>query len=136
MVLVVNELRDEPHNEFLRLFASKQKVRKHTMEEVLDQPLSNWSEELWSVVFGLQQFYQLEEESMKRELTVDDVMEMGNNIRKRVIASASPEDRLAGLAPEERLAGLAPEELASMMEQIEALLSKNPLKKTRHRRKS
>ncbi len=93
------------------------------MEEVLDQPLSNWSEELGSVVFGLQQFYQLEKENMKRELTVDDVLEMGNNIRKRVIASASPEDRLAGLAPEE---------LASMIEQIEALLSKHPVKKTRH----
>lgn len=82
---------------------------------------------------------------MKRELTVEDVMEIGNKIRKQAIASASPaerlaglapEDRLAGLAPEDRLAGMTPEEMATLMEQIEALLSKHPLKKTRHRRKA
>lgn len=74
---------------------------------------------------------------MNKELTVDDVIEIGDKIRKRVIASASPEDRLAGLAPEDRLAGLTPEErlrglapneMADLLEQIEALLSEQMVK--------
>ena len=124
VLLVLNELRDEPQNEFLRLFASRQQVRKQTIDSVLHQRLSNWPEQFWVVLFGLQRVYQLEDTAMKRAMTVEDVMEIGAELRKQAIASASPEERLAGLAPEERLAGLTHEEMATMLEQIEALLAK------------
>ena len=162
VLLVLNELRDEPQNEFLRLFASRQQVRKQTINGVLHQPLSNWPEQFWVVLFGLQRVYQLEDTAMKRAMTVEDVMEIGAELRKQAIASASPEERLAGLAPEERLAGLAPEErlaglapeerlaglapeerlvgltpeeMAAMLEQIEMLLAKQPAGPPRHRRR-
>jgi hypothetical protein len=127
VLLVLNELRDAPHNEFLRLFASRQAVRQQTIAEVVRQPITDWPEAFWSLLFGLQRIYQLEETAMKREMTVEDVMAMGaelrrraivsaapeelsDELRKQVIANAAPEDRLAGLAPEDRLAGLAPED--------------------------
>ncbi|MFN8486690.1 MAG: hypothetical protein U0350_03805 [Caldilineaceae bacterium] len=34
VLLVLNELRDEPHNEFLRLFASRQQVRKAALHVI------------------------------------------------------------------------------------------------------
>ena len=152
VLLVLNELRDAPQNEFLRLFASRQAVRKQTIDNVLQQPLGNWPEPFWAVLFGLQRVYQLEDSAMKREMTVEDVMEIGAELRRQAIASATPaerlaglapedrlaglapEDRLAGLAPEDRLAGLAPEEMAALLQQIEALLAKQPAEQPQHRK--
>ena len=145
LLLVLNELRDAPQNEFLRLFASRQAVRKQTIDNVLQQPLGNWPEPFWAVLFGLQRVYQLEESAMKREMTVEDVMEIGAELRRQAIASATPAERLAGLAPEDRLAGLAaedrlaglvPEEMAALLQQIEALLAKQPVKQPQHRKRS
>ena len=133
VLLVLNELRDEPQNEFLRLFASRKLVRKQTINHVLQQPAADWSGPVLAVVFGLQRLYELEEEAMNREMTVEDVMKIGNDLRRQAIASASPEERLAGLAPEERLAGLAPEEMVALMEQIQALLGKQSASKPHHR---
>jgi hypothetical protein len=146
VLLVLNELRDEPQNEFLRLFASRKLVRKQTIDHVFRQPAADWPESVLAVIFGLQRLYQLEEEAMNREMTVEDVMKIGNDLRKQAIASASleerlaglaPEERLAGLAPEERLAGLAPEEMVALLEQIEALLGgKRSIDKPHHRTSS
>lgn len=153
VLLVLNELRDAPHNEFLRLFASRQAVRQQTIDEVVRQPIADWPEAFWSLLFGLQRIYQLEETAMKREMTVDDVMAMGaelrrraivsaapeelsDELRKQVIANAAPEDRLAGLAPEERLAGLAPEEMAALLRQIERLLTQQVQTQPTHRKPS
>ena len=160
VLLVLNELRDEPQNEFLRLFASRKWVRKQTIERVFQQPTADWPAPLLTVIFGLQRLYELEATAMNRAMTVEDVMKMGDDLRKQAIASASPEERLAGMdieeflanlapekrlagmapeerlagmAPEERLAGMAPEELVVLLKQIEALLGKQSASKPRHR---
>ena len=154
VLLVLNELDNQPHNDFLRLFASRQSVRRQSMDDVTQSNFAEWSDEFWSMIFGLQKVYDLEEDAMTKELTVDDVIEIGKKIRKRVIANASPEerlaglapedrlaglapeDRLAGLAPEDRLAGLAPEEMEALLKQIESLLQQQPAnrKPRKHRR--
>ncbi|MBK8047478.1 MAG: hypothetical protein IPK16_10350 [Anaerolineales bacterium] len=82
----------------------------------------------------LQRLYQMEDEAMTQELTVDDVMAIGDKLRKQAIASASVKERLAGLAPEERLAGLAPEELERLQKQIESLLAQQSAEQPRHRK--
>ena len=127
MLLVLNELRDVPHNEYLRLFASRQRVRQDALRR-LDPKASA---AIWTVVFALQKAYELEGVEMNSEVTVESLLALGEEMRKQVVASASveerlaglePEERLAGLAPEERLAGLAPEELRLLLKQIEAYL--------------
>lgn len=152
-MIALNELSDAPHNEFLRLFASCRSVRKQTIEEVVRQPGDDWPEAFWALLFGFQRIYQLEETAMKREMTVDDVIAMGaelrrraivsaapaelsEGLRKQIIASATPEDRLAGLAPEDRLAGMTDDEMAVLVEQLEALLVKQPPAQHSHRKQS
>lgn len=52
---------------------------------------------------------------MDMGITVEQVMELGETARKKIIASASPEERLAGIAPEE---------LLTVMKQIEKILGR------------
>ena len=79
---------------------------------------------------------------MKREMTVDDVMAMGAELRRRAIVSAAPEELsdelrkqvIANAAPEDRLAGLAPEEMAALLKQIESLLTQQVQTPPTHRK--
>jgi hypothetical protein len=125
VLLVLNELSDAPHNDFVRLFASRQKVRGAALHTLLRQPFAKWPAQFWAFLFGLQRLYKVEGDDMRRELTVEDVLEIGEEMRKQVIASAAPEERLVGLAPEERLAGLAPEELHTLLHQLETYLGES-----------
>jgi hypothetical protein len=107
------------------------------------------AEGLWELVAGLRSQRDQKERMMvtnepQEGLTAEKLMQIGRETRKFVLATASteerlaglapeerlaglaPEERLAGLAPEERLAGLAPEEMARLMEQIEKYLSQEP----------
>ena len=152
VLLVLNELSDAPHNEFLRLFASRQQVRQQTIGHVLQQAPAHWPEPFWSVVFGLQRVYQLGDIAMSREMTVEDVIKIGDELRKQAIASASPDEisehvreqlrkqaiasasldeisehvrkqAVSSAPPEDRLAGLAPEDrLAGLAPDEMALL--------------
>lgn len=106
VLLVLNELRDAPHNEYVRLFASRQRVRQAALNR-LDHAASA---AIWAVIFALQKAYELEGAGMSSEVTLESLLVLGEEMRKQVVASASVEERLAGLEPEERLAGLEPEE--------------------------
>jgi hypothetical protein len=122
VLLVLNELRDVPHNEYLRLFASRQRVRKDALRR-LDPKASA---AIWTVVFALQKAYELEGVEMNSEVTVESLLALGEEMRKQVVASASVEERLAGLEPEERLAGLAPEERLAGLAPEERLAGLEP----------
>lgn len=90
------------------------RVRRQSIDEVLQQPTAVQPDQFWAIVFGLQRVYQLEDSTVKQELTVDDVLKIGAELRRQVIASATPEERLAGLAPEE---------MEALQKQIELLLA-------------
>ena len=95
---------------------------------------------------------------MSREMTVEDVIKIGDELRKQAIASASPDEiseqlrkqimasasldeisehvrkqAISSAPPEDRLAGLAPEEMALLHEQIEVLLAKQSATQPHHR---
>jgi len=135
VLLVLNELSDAPHNDFVRLFASRQKVRGAALQTLFRQPLVRWPAQFWALLFSLQRMYKVEGADMRREITVEEVLEIGEEMRRQVIASAAPEERLVGLAPEERLVGLAPEErlaglkpeeLHALLHQLETYLGESP----------
>lgn len=85
VLLVLNELRDAPHNEYLRLFASRQRVRTSAIRRVdHDAPAA-----IWSVIFALQKAYELEGAGMSNEVTVESLLALGEEMRKQVVASAS-----------------------------------------------
>jgi hypothetical protein len=128
-LLVLNELRTEPHNVFFKCFASQKKQRTAAFALINQMKLWNWSEELWATVNGLQTVFQrLEGEEMKAApvLTPEYLRKLGEGMREQIIATLSVEERLAGTAPEDRLAGIAPEDrLAGLApEIIEAYLRK------------
>lgn len=117
VLLVLNDLRDAPHNDYFRLFASRRRVRQRALGRLTREQAPS----IWAVVFALQKAYELEGEGMGAELTLETLLEMGEEVRKHVVASASLEERLAGLAPEERLVGLAPEDVEHFLAQNTAL---------------
>lgn len=146
IVLVLNELSDDSHNDFVRLFASRQKIRTAALRMLFRQPLTKWPLQFWALLFGLQKLYKVEGTDMHKEWTVDEVLAIGEEMRKQVIASAAPEERLlglspearrqvvanaapeerlAGLEPEERLAGLAPAELEILLQQLQTYLGQS-----------
>ena len=63
---------------------------------------------------------------MTEILTPEKIMEIGEEIRQRVLETASPEEKLAGLDPEERLAGLEPRERLAGLEPQERLAGLEP----------
>ncbi len=58
---------------------------------------------------------------MLTEITTKEIFDLGEAYRRRIIETATPEERLAGLEPQERLAGLEPQELALLRAQLDAL---------------
>lgn len=136
-LIVLNQLRPSDHNAFVQCFASRRRVYLSAFERIQQFGHEQLAESLWEMVAGLrsqrdQKGGMTMENKPQEGLTAEKLIQIGKEARKFVLATASteerlaglaPEERLAGLAPEERLAGLAPEEMARLMEQIEKYLS-------------
>ncbi len=112
-LLVLNDLPSQPHNAYVKLFASRERDAAFA---ALDAPVIAESSRLQVYMVGLQRALDVKGEiEMAEALTPEKVMEIGERVRQRILEMATPEERLMGLEPEERLAGLEPEErLAGM----------------------
>jgi hypothetical protein len=127
-LLVLNGLSDEPHNAFVKCFAS-QREEKSAAFGVLEQvevrrtsgELEELLEGLWTLWFGPKGL-----EMQEIEITPEMVRSVGKRWRQFTLAGLTPEERLAGLAPEERLAGLAPEERLAGLAPEERLAGLDP----------
>ncbi len=110
-LLVLNDLPPHPHNAFVKLFASREQEREAAIA-ALDAPTITESAPLYAYMMGLQRTLDVKGESdMAAELlTPEKIMEIGEEIRQRVLETGTPEEKLARLDPQERLAGLEPQE--------------------------
>ena len=109
-LLVLNDLPPTPHNAYIKLFASRKQEREAAFE-ALAAPVVTMSPQLYAYMFGLQETLEVKGESdMAEMLTPDKIMEIGEKIRQRVLETATPEEKLAGLDPQDILAGLDPQE--------------------------
>ena len=109
-LLVLNDLPPNPHNAYVKLFASREQERGAAFA-ALDSPTITESVPLHAYMMGLQQTLELKGEGdMAELLTPDRIMEIGEEIRQRVLETATPEEKLAGLGPQERLEGLTDSE--------------------------
>lgn len=101
-LLVLNELPASPQNAFVKLFASRDQEREAAFG-ALGAPMATESPTLQAYVMGLQRTLELKGESgMAEILTPDDIMEVGHEMRQRIIETATPEERLMGLTKGER----------------------------------
>lgn len=111
-MLLLNELRDAPHNAFTQCFASRQQVKQDaftTLGHEADEAITG---ELLSFLAGLQKHWLKKgDEIMSEGLTPEKVLELGQEVLKEaLLKQLTLEERLMGLKPEERLMGLKPEE--------------------------
>ena len=133
-LLVLNELSDEPHNAFFKCFASRKKAREAAFATIEQMAIWTWSEELWATVSGLHTVFQrLEGGAMSDyNLTPEYLRKLGEGMRDQIMATLSPEERLAGLPPEVILSHFSPEQLLAGLasEVIEAYLQKRKQRET------
>jgi hypothetical protein len=113
-LLVLNRLPPQPHNAFVKLFASRKREREAAFAS-LDMPMVAESPDLHAYMVGLQTALEVKGEvNMAEMLTPEKVMEIGKEVRQRILEWASPEDinetlrqRILEMAsPEERMMGL------------------------------
>jgi hypothetical protein len=122
-ILSLNELPTEPHNAWVKCFATHRAERRQAFQFLKQLDWQMLTVDLEWFVTGLWQYWfdprgdEMNQEQL--ELTPEQVTEMGKfwgslylsklSVAER-LAGLSTEDRLIGLKPEERLIGLKPEE--------------------------
>ncbi len=109
-VLMLNELRDEPHNAFMKCFASRATEKRKAFRALMGMGFSVLSNSLWMFLAGLRRAMLGRGDEEMKVITPDDVMALGKQMQEMLLESMSVEERLRGLASEERLRGLRPEE--------------------------
>ena len=122
---MLNRLPPQPHNAFVKLFASRKREREAAFAS-LDAPTVAESPKLHAYMVGLQTALGVKGEvNMAEMLTPEKVMEIGEKVRQRILEMASPEERLAGLDPNEILAGMNTAErrtlLRLLQEEVDAV---------------
>ncbi len=125
-LLVLNDLRNEPHNAYVKCFASRPKAKEvafKTLEKIERFPI-----DLLSFITGLHQLVlpKGEKEMLNIEITAQDVMEFGKGWRAMLLANTTLEERLLGFSPEEVLSCYKPEEVLSRYKPEERLVGLKP----------
>ncbi len=127
-LLSLNELPNEPHNAYIRCFASRMKEKQEAFRLLKEKNLTSFSEKfLWFIQGLWNHWFYMGGDDMKYELTPEQVMEIGKMwgdiylsaipVEKR-LAGLKPEDRLAGLKAEDRLAGLSVKEIEDYLRKV------------------
>ena len=120
-LLVLNDLPPHPHNAFVKLFASREQEREAAFA-ALNSPTVTMTPQLHAYMFGLQETLEVKGEiNMAEILTPDKIMEIGEKIRQRVLETATPEEKLAGLDPKDILAGFEPQDILAELKPQERL---------------
>jgi hypothetical protein len=126
LLLALNELRDEPHNAFVKTFASRYLARKAALETLKTMGLQTFPPTVRAVMNFLWRQWTMIKEEMELEITPEQFIELGKQWQEMMLMQMPLEERLAGLGPEEVLTYFKPEErLAGLpVEEIEAYLRK------------
>ena len=118
---MLNDLPPHPHNAFVKLFASREQEREAAFA-ALDSPQVTMTPQLHAYMLGLQETLEVKGEiNMTEILTADKIMEIGEKIRQRVLETATPEEKLAGLDPKDILAGFEPQDILAELKPQERL---------------
>ncbi len=137
VLLSLNELSNEPHNAFVKCFASHRQEKQHAFEVLETQNYNSLTTNLKCFLDGLKGlwFTLKKGDDMNMELTPELISKWGEQWGKSYMANLKPEEIFAGLKPEdkqemlyqfkpeERLVGLKPEEILTGLkpEQLKVL---------------
>ena len=133
-LLVLNDLPAEPHNAYVKLFASKKRERQAAFA-ALDAPTLTESPSLLAYMFGLRQIFEVEGEGeMAEKLTPEKVMEIGEQVRRKALEAATLNDFdeslrrriLEEASTEERLVGLTNMERRALLRLLQEEMGTDP----------
>ena len=137
-LISLNDLSDEPHNAFFKVFASRRREKRISVDSLMNNDIVSSSPDILWLVEGLASWWFFQKgDNMKDELTPEKAKELGrrfhdalmstisigdflekfgkdtilSNFRPEEILEKFGKDRLVErLKPEDRLAGLKPED--------------------------
>lgn len=119
LLIVLNQLGDEPHNMFVKCFASRPKERQKALKAFSQFDSATFTTKLRWFMLGLQKEYLESQGDQSIMRTPEEILEIGRQwatqlVRdlpaQEVLSHYKPQERVAGLKPQERVAGLKPQE--------------------------
>ncbi len=126
-ILLLNELPNEPHNAWVKCFASHRAEKRKAFNLLRQLDWQVLTTELEWYLAGLwQHFNKGDNMTANLELTPEQVTEIGKFWGPIYLSKLSVEERLAGLSSEERLMGLKPEEVLGRFKPEERLVGLKP----------
>jgi len=128
VLISLNELKDEPHNAFIKCFASYQKEKQKAFSMLKQMDLSSFTTQLQWFIVGLKAFWfsSKKGDRMKIEMTPQMVTEMGKEWGEVCLSAMPAKERLAGLTPAEIFAGFTPAERLAGLKPAEILAEFKP----------
>lgn len=126
-LILLNELSDEPHNAWIKCFASRKKEKMSAFNTLDLMGLSLLDNQLKWIVEGLL-FYWFNKggQDMEMELTPEQVIEYGKKWQHIVLAGIAPDEIMAKYSINERLKGLETKDILQALEPKEILKGLNP----------
>lgn len=117
-LLALNQLRDVPHNAYMKCFASRQREKAAAFALLGDRDKVKLSPRLGEFLMGLRTYWFTGGTKMDTVdvITPESIMALGQKMGQAYLASLTVEDVLARFKPEERLRGLKPEERLAGLE--------------------
>jgi len=147
LLLSLNELSNEPHNLWIKCFASRQAVKKQALDKLNQLGLVSIADELEWFINGLMSLWfgnAKGEEKMSIEMTPEYVTELGKQLgeiwlagltvddvfarfgQDELLSHFKPEEVLPHFKPEEMLPYLKPEEVLSHFKPVDRLAGLEP----------
>ena len=130
LLLVLNDLSNEPHNAGVKYFSSRQKAKQQALQHLKKLDLMSLNNEFKSLICGLRKIWAIFIKGgtkMRMEYTPEEVMEFGKEFGdvwlagltpSELLKKFTPSERMVGLKPSERLAGLKSSEIEDYIKQL------------------
>lgn len=127
-LIILNALGDEPHNAFVKCFASHKKAKQAAFATLSEGHFARLPWLLWIFLIGLRRLWAVTEgeSKMTEQLTPEEVLALGQEWEQLLLSQMSIEERLAGLNPEEVLAQYKPEEVLAQYKPEERVAGLKP----------
>lgn len=128
-LIVLNDLSDEPHNMFVKCFASREKEQRKAFEAFAQADPAAFTIKLRWFMLGLRKLYFESEGGQPIMRTPEEILEIGRKWATQLVRDLPPQEYLSHYKPEEvlshyrpqeRLAGLSASEIKAYLKQLES----------------
>ena len=127
ILISLNELADEPHNAWVKCFASHKNEKKKAFARLKQLKSFRMTNFLKGFISGFWQHWFINQgDDMSIEMTVEQITEMGKFWGNTFFSGLTPKERVAGLKPAEVLAEFKPAEVLAEFKPAERVAGLKP----------